>query len=172
MGDWEGKGEPEFKKNRICFNGHQDSKSFASQDGLLWPTKKADGIGIVGEDVADGNWCGGDMVNKRCVNEDGNGSYETFSIAANDKNGFPSYFETSSRLKGLVFGCCKTNYRPYDINVQCCLIALKEHFGDDVFISSDGGEELWTEAVSICQHVLGYGILFELDTDGKKTNSK
>ena len=40
------------------------------------------------------------------------------------------------------FGFCKTNRNPYDQVVAALLIAVKHHFGSDVYIGSDGSIDL------------------------------
>ena len=44
---------------------------------------------------------------------------------------------------GLYFNFCKTNYRPYDEYVVGVLKLAREHFGDDIKLSSDGGEQVF-----------------------------
>jgi hypothetical protein len=58
---------------------------------------------------------------------------------------------------GLVFGCTKTARNPYDIVVTACLVAAKYHFGNDVYISSDGeGEEnTWSDGFMLASAILG-----------------
>jgi hypothetical protein len=164
LGDSGGDGEPEFSNEAVCFNGHTQSGGLMPQvarvDGLLWPTRKAEGIAGWSdtERPEAGVWCAGPAVSTRTLPESGNGSYETFAVVR----------ETEPRTwgkpcgGGLWFDCCKTNYRPYDLSVQCCLIVFAEHFGTRFLVSSDGESEAWNEARDICQHVLGYGLLFDL----------
>jgi hypothetical protein len=66
-------------------------------------------------------------------------SHETFSMTPNTVG----------------FNFCKTAYKPYDAVVTACLIALKDAYGDDVEISSDGqwgdwqnGAELYRDALA------------------------
>jgi hypothetical protein len=137
----------------IAFNGHVQSGSMMPQqarvDGLKWPTAKAEGVADWKTETAEaGQWFAGPKVSTRTIPENGDGSYESFIID-----------HEPSRC----FDCCKTNYHPYDLAVQCCLIVLKEHFGTLVAIKSDGEPDEWKEAADVCQHVLGYGILFEVD---------
>jgi hypothetical protein len=59
---------------------------------------------------------------------------------------------------------CKTERKPYDLAVCCCLIVLSHHFNGKFKVSSDGddNEFNWPLARTICQQVLGYGNLFTL----------
>lgn len=160
IGDGLGEGEPVFTHELIAFNGHVDSGSFSRDGvGLMWPSEKAEGVATVGQNArGPGNWCGGSYLGSRAVAENGDGSYESFIVEQRvdrDKN--------QADLKGRYFDCCKTNFRPYDLLVQCSLIALKEHLGDQIRVTSDGSSEQWNEARDGCQVFLGYGLLFELD---------
>lgn len=51
----------------------------------------------------------------------------------------PLYISTTS--KG--FHLCKTNKKPYDVAVVKVLKALKDIMGDDVELSSDGGDKVF-----------------------------
>lgn len=156
IGDGVGEGEPEFSDDKICFNGHKDSGSFSRDgSGLMWPDAKAQGVATVGETARSGAWFAGTVASQRCVDESGDGSYETFAIAR----------EEAPHEDGLVFGCCKTNYRPYDLDVQCCLIVFKHHFGEAFNVSSDGEPDDWKEAQDVCTLALGYGFDFALGAD-------
>ena len=80
-------------------------------------------------------------------------SCETFHV--------PQHIESSQyqepNEQGRYIDFCKTNYRPYDIVVQCCLLVFQHHFPDDEFvISSDGGESEWKDAHDMCESTLGY----------------
>jgi len=157
LGDWRGEGKPKFDKNIISFNGHVNSQSYSRVEGLVWPTNKADDVGIIHENVVKGNWYAGPIVEKRCVGPNGDGSYESFIV--------PRIYEPADwekPKKGKYFSFCKTNYRPCDLCVQCCLIVLNEYFGNTFSVSSDGEDENWNEARSVCQHIVQYGLLFEL----------
>ena len=48
--------------------------------------------------------------------------FETFAVRVDDKG----------------FNCCKTGRMPYDVYVCVACLILKEHFGDDLCMSSDG----------------------------------
>lgn len=60
------------------------------------------------------------------------------------------------------FAFCKTAYKPYDLAVTAALIVFKQHFRDDLTVSSDGDITEWADAVALCEKVLGYGKFFEL----------
>lgn len=153
LGNGSGEGKPQFGMSAIIFNGHVDSGSMmpstARVDGLKWPEQKAEGVaGWQSSETESGSWFAGPVVNTRVLPENGNGSYETFSFSKQPKE----------------FDCCKTNYHPYDLCVQCCLIVAKEYFGEQIKVKSDGDNDAWKEAADICQHVLGYGLMFSLDS--------
>ena len=159
LGDWEGKGEPEFTPEGIAFNGHVESGSFARQGGLLWPSRKAESVAVAGTTVETGKtWCAGPEVSSRCVDENGDGSYESFVV---ERVFQPEEWQKPQGGKFRTF--CKTNYRPYDLCVQCCLIILKEHLADSIQVRSDGKDAAWNEARDACQVFLGYGLDFALD---------
>ena len=73
------------------------------------------------------------------------------------------YFEPSRRSPDRNFSYCKTEKLPYDICVQLVLIIMKQHFGDEIAISSDGSEDDWKQAKELCQKKLKYGIEFKLE---------
>ena len=62
--------------------------------------------------------------NSICFNGDAskNEDYETFVVKVGDKD----------------FNCCKTGRMPYDVYVCVACLILKEHFGDDLCLYSDG----------------------------------
>ena len=100
-------------------------------------------------------------------NGSGDDGFETFHIERNPKQ------SVHTEDKDRVFDCCKTGHQKYDIAVCSVLIIAKQHFGDDIKVSSDGNndDEEWQVAKALCQKVLGYGNLdigdVYQDTDGK-----
>ena len=166
LGDYVGENEPFFSDEKLAFNGHINSGELA--EGLAradivipWPAPKAAGVAIVGEEAKAGKWFAGDLLSSRCLDASGDGSYETFLIPrVFDSDREPSNYPET---KGKYFDFCKTAYRPYDLNVQCCLIIFKHHFGDAIYISSDGGPDEWQDAKDVCQQALGYGSNFRCD---------
>ena len=56
------------------------------------------------------------------------------------------------------FECKKTARKPYDIVVQCCLILAKKHLDKGIAVSSDGGEDEWTDAIRIIEKNFGYKV--------------
>ena len=56
------------------------------------------------------------------------------------------------------FECTKTARKPYDIVVQCCLILAKKHLDKGIAVSSDGGEDEWTDAIRIIEKNFGYKV--------------
>jgi hypothetical protein len=59
---------------------------------------------------------------------------------------------------------CKTDRKPYDLAVCCCLLIFRHHSGKQFGLTSDGHdyEESWPQAREVCQRVLGYGRGFTL----------
>jgi len=159
LGDGCGEGEPEFSEDCVWFNGSVNSGSFAHCAGITWPDDRAEGVGLAGENVVSGEGCAGPLLIKRAVDLKGNGSCETFGILRNIRDDYPN---AKAEENGL-FGCwCKTGFLPYDLNVQCCLIIFKHHFGSDFLVESDGTSDQWWEARECCQYFLHYGLDFEL----------
>lgn len=170
LGNWEGKDSPEFSNKCISFNGHINSLCLIGKApvSIPWPTDDAKGIAVEGNgEPREGKWFAGDLLNSRCADEKGDGSYESFVIERIYPVKRQSWQATDPETgqKNRWFSCCKTAFRPYDLNVQCCLIAFKQHFGNIFEVASDGTTEQWNEARDICQHVLSYGLLFELNKD-------
>lgn len=72
--------------------------------------------------------------------------------------------EFDRRGRTVVSSYCKTENAPYDACVRVALVVLKRYFPDLLDVSSDSGEDGWTEARALCQRVLGYGDDFALTT--------
>lgn len=163
LGDGNGENEPIFKDDKIYFNGSVHSESLAKANlSIAWPaSEKSEGVGIAGDDPRNGKWFAGDLLDSRCCDKNGDGSYETFGIDCQRKR--PEW--QKKKEYPLIFDCCKTAFRPYDLNVQCCLIVFKQYFNKDFKVHSDGESENWNEARDICQHIVGYGLDFELDKE-------
>lgn len=89
---------------------------------------------------------------------DGDCSYETFRI---DQKREPNRW--TEKKEKLIFECCKTAFRPYDLAVQAALIIAAHHLGEAIVVSSDGTSEQWDEARLLCQMELGYGQGFTLE---------
>lgn len=86
-------------------------------------------------------------------------SHEKFCLErVTDTTGF-----TQRDDDGLIFKFCKTARKPYDIAVCSALIIAKKHFGESIVISSDGQNEEWQEAKTLCENTLGYGEYLNMD---------
>lgn len=59
--------------------------------------------------------------------------------------------EDDRRGDGIVRSFCKTQRLPYDLAVKAALLILRNHLGDQLVVSSDGGEEEWDEARRIVE---------------------
>ena len=160
LGNAYGKEHAIFSDAEVRFNGHIESAQFAgSFSGIPWPDAAAQGLAGQARcsTTVVGNWFAGNLLAERTADEDGNGSYETFYVPRVYE---PREYETQEN--GLYFSFCKTAYRPYDLNVQVCLIAFNHWFGDRFHITSDGTNAQWNEARQACQCLLGYGSDFQL----------
>ena len=164
--------KPEVSLDAIYFNGSEAQPSGVwtteEQISIPWPSKSA-GLNEPDADPiankTDGHWFAGNLLTQRVAplnNQTGMGSgdYETLVIER-DKSG--REFKQPNK-QGLLFDCCKTAYRPYDLIVTAVLIALKHHF-PECEISSDGESSEWMDGQVLCENVLGYGMEFELLTD-------
>jgi hypothetical protein len=156
LGDANGEGLPTFTAEEICFNGHVDSGRLTSLQqaaGLIWPGQRAHGVAVVGEsDAIVGAWAAGPAASARVLGPNGDGSYETFCL---ERVRRPRYAGERA-TNGWWYSFCKTNYRPYDLCVQGCLIVLSHRLNHDhLRVFSDGTSRDWNDAR---QHVLGYGI--------------
>jgi hypothetical protein len=159
LGGAAGEGSPVFSDTAVCFNGHVDSGRLTSvqrAEGLLWPGRGAHGIAIVGETGAVvGGWSAGPAVGARVLGPGGDGSYEAFRV----ERQLPPQSRANPAAGGWCGDFCKTNYRPYDLCVQGCLIVLSHHLTGKFFrVSSDGKSPEWNDARDACQQVLGYGL--------------
>jgi len=63
----------------------------------------------------------------------------------------------------LLFSCCKTPFKPYDIVVTAVLVAAQHHFGAAFVVQSDGDLEQWRDGMALCHDTYGYGNAFHLD---------
>jgi len=168
LGDGTGEGDPLIEGTSIGLNGSvkQPKGMWTTSEkvGLSWPSDTA---GIIDdlEPVATEKSFAGDLLNTRIAPEynlDPNfadGSYESFAIEQNK-----TLHKWDEAENGLYFNSTKTNYRPYDLVVTACLIALKHHF-PQCLIKSDGEDKDWLDGKILCNNLLGYGINFELDKD-------
>ena len=159
LGDAMGMGKPVFDKTAIEFNGHTLSGEMmpeaARVAGLCWPDRRGGG-GADGS-VVTGSWIGGPLVTKRALPPNGDGTYESFIVDQAECGAFAD----RAGARGLVFGFCKTNYRPYDLCVQACLIVLSRRVSR-FYVTSDGCSGDWDDARRLCVAKLGYGEGFEL----------
>lgn len=160
--------EPVLTKNLIAFNGSEKQRvgvwTTDEDINIPWPSSTASLTEVSADPIAkktEGNWFGGTVVSQRVapLNEMGYGSgnYESVYIERiYPKKGFRQPDED-----GLLFECCKTAYRPYDLALTAVLIILK-HYDNRVRVSSDGEEKDWIDAKFLCNNLLGYGMDFEI----------
>lgn len=164
LGDWGGDNKPIINQKDIAFNGLEKCGHEEHHIGLAWPSASAQGVKpdhtfMQLEQLSKGTWFAGRELETRVCG--GDCSYETFAMTQQTPK------EQEQNIKfGYIFNCTKTNYKPYDLAVQVCLIIAKHYLKDDVLISSDGENENWIEASQLVNHFLGYGENFRLDTKG------
>lgn len=161
-----GVGNPVIDKGLICFNGIEKCGHPASYElGIAWPSKNASGVANPWrEDVQDGAWFGGAMIDKRTCS--GDCSHETCwfpRVVPNERMTQFDSHPTKEGGAGWQFNFCKTAYKPYDLAVTSFLIIAKQHLKETISIKSDGETQHWADARVLCQQVFNYGIEFELD---------
>jgi hypothetical protein len=176
--------EPIVNEECIAFNGMEKCGHTERDLGITWPSKTANGVSKLdmqhrqgNESMSDvnGKWFAGlELETRTC---DGDCSHETFRLdrdsnrdeGSKTKNetswkGFDGKMYRTNPLKiGKFFECTKTAYKPYDLAVTICLVIAKHYLENKIAISSDGEIKDWNDAMSICQHFLGYGENFSLD---------
>lgn len=153
----------------VWFNGSdkQPKGKWTTNENITipWPSPSASlkpDKEMAWDKKTDGQWFAGTLVSQRVAPIDnltgfGSGSYETFSIELNEKSDI-----TDDENTDLIFNCCKTAYRPYDLAVTAVLIAFKHYFPESK-ISSDGEAKDWLDAQFLCNNLLGYGMDFQLE---------
>jgi hypothetical protein len=145
----------------IAFNGVRACQHPARELGIAWPAAGAGGVclayaddGSSGSDVG-GQWFAGRELQARTCG--GDCSHESFWLPRVRK--VESWEQAENEL---VFGFCKTAYKPYDLAVQVCLVIARHHLGSSIRVRSDGSLQEWQDAISLCQEELGYGGEFRL----------
>jgi len=167
LGDGGGDNSPVIEKDFISFNGHNQQPigiwTTSESLSLVWPSDIASLEDMKADPTADkrdGMWFAGDTVSQRVAPIDnstgyGSGSYETCSFELNIER-------SEHQEEPLIFDCCKTSYRPYDLTVTAVLIAFKYHFFSQVRIKTDGQEKDWMDGRILCNNLLGYGLDLEI----------
>ena len=163
LGNGQGEGDPELTPELISFNGLVNCGHVSNEEiSMAWPTPTASGVGQNSyRAIAESCFAGTQLKSRAC---NGDCSYETFF--------FPRvlpekmYRQPYSSDPTLMFSCCKTAFRPYDIAVTALLIIAKHHLLGDILVRSDGEDAHWMEAKALCQQVLGYGMNFEMTKYG------
>jgi len=159
-----GEGDPVIDDDEILFNGLAKCGHARRNLGIAWPSANARGIASdsARDDDDDGaflrRWLAGALVNERTC--DGDCSHETFFL--------PRELDPNTHRKavpvagGRYFDFCKTAFKPYDLAVNACLIIAEHHLKNAIEVKSDGTIDQWRDAMSLCQHFLGYGEDFKL----------
>ena len=162
LAGWNGTGDPLFAPNCVSFNGVQNCGHQERDLGIVWPSGDPGRGGVASKAPSTGSWFAGAHVSARTC--DGDCSHETFRI---DRDWKPEKWQKNWQKEG-IFRCCKTAYKPYDVLVTACLIALAHHFPDVVRVTSDGESRDWQDARDLCSHALGYGKDFCLPQEENK----
>jgi len=162
LADGIGENKPVINVEQIWFNGLENCGHTKREIGLAWPTENAQGIANGFKEnftVIENYDFWFSMINRRVCS--GSCSYETFDLER--------VIKTESHYEGnKVFYCTKTNYYPYDMAVNICLIIAKHYLKDQILVKSDGTLEQWQDAIQICDHFLGYGSDFSFDESPKE----
>jgi hypothetical protein len=162
---------PKFTKDVIGFNGSDEQRigvwTTDEDISIPWPSSMASISDPVADPIAsktEGNWFAGSMVSQRVApkgqNGLGSGSYESIYV----KRIFPKDGYRQPNENGLLFECCKTAYRPYDLAVTAFLIIMKHH-DSRIKVSSDGEDKDWLDGKIVCHNVLGYGMDFTFNEE-------
>ena len=152
----DGKGRPDFAPALVAFNGPEDCGHPDRDYGIAWPAKGAGGVVPHGfADASGGSWFAGATITARACG--GDCSHESFVLE-------PTEAPIVHPRAPMIFGFCKTAFKPYDLAVQACLIVFTCRFPGAFLVTSDGDAELWTEAAAFVQEHLGYGADFHLAT--------
>jgi hypothetical protein len=162
LGNGIGCDNPLFDFERVCFNGVKECGHPAHDLGISWPDEEAAGVANFGEPADSGSWFAGAKLLKRAC--DGDCSHETFWIP----RVMPDEEDEDEYQNDLRFQFCKTAFKPYDLAVQCCLIAFSHYFKEQFLVLSDGVRKLWNEPRETCVAILGYGQDFELSETPRK----
>ena len=102
-----------------------------------------------------------ELVRFNGVGEDG---HETFYIKRADK---PAEWASD---KNIVFGFCKTAYKPYDVYVTASLLLAYLYLEDEITLNSDGGTGDWQGAVELINNTVGkeWGFGLEVTENSKE----
>lgn len=150
----DGSGASEVNQDIIALNGVNRCGHAQRDLGITWPAHEQESGGIGSQ--TKGHWFAGSLLMERTCG--GDCSHESFIV---ERIKEPSKYDQPNE-SGLLFDCCKTAYKPYDLAVTAALIILKHHMGDAIKVSSDGENKDWRDAAMVCQLVLGYGANFKL----------
>lgn len=93
-----------------------------------------------------------DLIDFNGIDDD---AHETFfiNLPMTKDNKF---IQRHHKNKNLIFGCCKTAYKPYDIVVCSVLLLLKLQWKNKIRISSDGDFKDWLKARNLIYKLFGY----------------
>lgn len=166
LADGLGQNKPIITDKKICFNGLEKCGHQQRDLGITWPSSNAKGISenktfTQLQELTKSSWFAGASLETRVCG--GDCSHETFLLEQRQTN-IPSY-KLDTESNGLIFQCTKTAFKPYDLAVNVCLIIAKHYLKDKIKISYDGESIHWEEARQLCNHFLGYGSNFELDSE-------
>ena len=167
LGDGFGENTPLISPEEITFNGLVQCGHQKEQIGLAWPSPTAKGVKadhtfMQLSEMSKGEWFAGKTLEMRVCG--GDCSYETFSL----DQSVPKEQLKNLDEDGYYFNCTKTNYKPYDLAVNVCLIIAKHYLKGQIKITSDGNMDNWIEGIQLCEHFLGYGEDFHFGNNAEE----
>lgn len=152
-----GHGEPELTPQVIAFNGCRKCGHRYRDLGKPWPSPTAAGVESTNHPVV-GPWFSGALLETRvcggCCAGEPFAVDRVFLVRDWDQQDDGRYFQS-----------CETAYKPYDLAVTATLIRLKEHFPEQVSISSDGQEHAFEDAKRLCRQLFGWPKFFILEKE-------
>ncbi|MGV8122724.1 MAG: hypothetical protein AB2L14_23430 [Candidatus Xenobiia bacterium LiM19] len=147
-----GEGLPIISDSLISFNGDRHCRHESDKKVLFYVPGKGE---ILTPSTLYGTHVESSPV-RTCSS--GKCSCETITLFSTANRKFVDLYEADNDF---FLGSVKTNYKPYDLAVQCLLIIVNRHV-KNCRISSDGDDEYWFDAKLLCQMNLGYGLSFHL----------
>jgi len=148
----DGTGAPSITGTHISFNGerhcgHQSRRSILFCFPWCEDRSSTYSLSRLGIEESRIRACSGGMC-----------SCEAMALFSDsDREGAEFYLGADDLFTGSV----KTNFKPYDIAVQCLLIVAWRRVPGFI-AESDGLQEHWFSAMLLCQMNLGYGLAFRL----------
>ena len=151
-----GMGKPELTAQTIAFNGRKECEPLMRDLGKAHGSSKSSGRRKAAQMPVVGPWFSGALLSTRVCG--GSCAGELFLM---DREFMLRSWDQIE--EGRYFCSCETHFKPYDLLVTAALIRLKERLGDQIIISSDGGEHGFADAKKLCRELFGFASRFELE---------